>query len=149
MREINKIAEGLFEKIRDRFEEVSLGDQNAKATQDPEKARFFNFDYTVDGHNHGNITMSLIDETSLKIYFSKNISDKLDDEHKKDWYTFLRELREFARRNLLSFEPRDITRSTLKHRDVQQQSKTDDTYSADDIYNNLDPPKPSRAGQGE
>jgi len=133
MREINKIAEGLFEKIRDRFEEVSLGDQNAKATQDPEKARFFNFDYTVDGHNHGNITMSLIDETSLKIYFSKNISDKLDDEHKKDWYTFLRELREFARRNLLSFEPRDITRSTLKHRDVQQQSKTDDTYSADDV----------------
>jgi hypothetical protein len=133
MREINKIAEGLFEKIRDRFEEVSLGDQNAKATQDPEKARFFNFDYTVDGHNHGNITMSLIDENSLKIYFSKNISDKLDDEHKKDWYTFLRELREFARRNLLSFEPRDITRSTLKHRDVQQQSKTDDTYSADDV----------------
>jgi hypothetical protein len=133
MREINKIAEGLFEKIRDRFEEVSLGDQNAKATQDPEKARFFNFDYTVDGHNHGNITMSLIDETSLKIYFSKNISDKLDDEHKKDWYTFLRELREFARRNLLSFEPRDITRSTLKHRDVQQQSKTDDTYSSDDV----------------
>jgi len=73
MREINKIAEGLFEKIRDRFEEVSLGDQNAKATQDPEKARFFNFDYTVDGHNHGNITMSLIDETSKK-YISVKIS---------------------------------------------------------------------------
>ena len=40
MREINKIAEGLFEKIRDRFEDVSLGDEKAKATQDPEKARF-------------------------------------------------------------------------------------------------------------
>jgi len=133
MREINKIAEGLFEKIRDRFEEVSLGDENAKATQTPEDARFFNFDYTVDGHNHGNITMSLIDETSLKIYFSKNISDDLDEDHKKDWYTFLRELREFARRNLLSFEPRDITRSTLKHRDIQQQSKADSTYNADDV----------------
>jgi hypothetical protein len=83
MREIDKIAEGLFEKIRDRFEDVSLGDENAKATQDPEQARFFNFDYTIDGANLGNITISLIDETSLKIYFSKNISDDLDEEQKK------------------------------------------------------------------
>jgi hypothetical protein len=133
MREINKIAEGLFEKIRDRFEDVSLGNDKAKATTDPQKARFFNFDYVVDGDNHGNITMSLIDEISLKVYFSKNISDDLDDEQKKEWYGFLRELREFARRNLLSFEPRDITRSTLKHRDIQQQSKADSTYAADEV----------------
>ena len=85
MREINKIAEGLFEKIRDRFEDVSLGDDKAKACSDPEKARFFNFDYVVDGDNHGNITMSLIDETSLKVYFSKNISKDLDKEQKKEW----------------------------------------------------------------
>ena len=133
MREINKISEALFEKIRDRFEDVSLGDENAKATQDPEKARFFNFDYTVDDHNFGNITLSVIDETSLKVYFSKNISDNLDDEQKKKWYSFLRELREFARRNLLSFEPRDITRGTLKHRDIEQQSKADSTYSQDEL----------------
>ena len=133
MREINKIAEGLFEKIRDRFEDVSLGDDKAKATTDPESARFFNFDYVIDDHDHGNITISLIDETSLKVYFSKNISSDLDDEHKKEWYRFLRELREFAKRNLLSFEPRDITRSTLKHRDLQQVSKSDDTYTRDDV----------------
>ena len=133
MREINKIAEGLFEKIRDRFEDVSLGDDKAKATQDPEKARFFNFDYVVDGHNHGNITLSLIDETSLKVYFSKNISHDLDEEHKKEWYGFLRELRRFAKESLLSFEPRDITRSTLKHRDIQQVSKADSTYSKDEV----------------
>jgi len=133
MREINKIAESLFEKIRDRFEDVSLGDENAKATQDPQKARFFNFDYAVDGENHGNITFSIIDETSLKVYFSKNISQDLSEEEKTKWYSFLRELREFARRNLLSFEPRDITRSTLKHRDIQQQSKADSTYDKDEL----------------
>jgi len=133
MREINKIAEGLFEKVRDRFEDVSLGDENAKATQDPEKARFFNFDYVVDGANHGNITMSLIDERALKIYFSKNITDELDEHEKQHWYSFLRELREFAKRNLLSFEPRDITRSTLKHRDIQQQSKADATFDKDEV----------------
>jgi hypothetical protein len=133
MREINKIAEGLFEKIRDRFEDVSLGDDKAKATQDPEKARFFNFDYTVDDENLGNVTLSIIDETSLKVYFSKNISDDLTDEQRHDWYGFLKELRRFAKSNLLSFEPRDITRSTLKHRDLQQVSKADSTYDKDEV----------------
>ena len=133
MREINKISESLFEKIRDRFEDVSLGDENAKATQNPEDARFFNFDYVVDGKNYGNITISLIDESSIKVYFSKNISHKLDEVERKEWYSFLRELREFAKRNILSFEPRDITRSTLKHRDLQQVSKADSTYTKDEV----------------
>ena len=133
MREISKIAEALFEKIRDRFDDVTLGDENAKATQDPASARFFNFDYTVDGASHGNITISVIDENSLKVYFSKNISSDLDEEEKAKWYGFLRELREFAKRNLLSFDPRDITRSTLKHRDLQQVSKSDNTYSKDEV----------------
>lgn len=133
MREINKIAEGLFEKIRDRFEDVSLGDENAHATQKPEDARFFNFDYTVDGQNHGNITLSIIDETSLKVYFSKNISNELEGDERRKWFNFLKELREFAKRNLLSFEPRDITRSTLKHRDIQQVSKADSTYDKNEV----------------
>ena len=133
MREINKIAESLFEKIRDRFEDVSLGDEKAKSTTDPEKARFFNFDYVVDDVNHGNITISLIDEMSIKVYFSKNISKDLDKEQRDTWYSFLRELREFAKRNMLSFEPRDITRSTLKHRDLAQVSKADNTYDKDDV----------------
>jgi hypothetical protein len=133
MREINKISEALFEKVRDRFEDVSLGDAKAKATQNPEEARFFNFDYVVDGQNYGNITLSLIDEISLKIYFSKNISQNLQGDDRQKWYAFLRELREFSKRNLLSFEPRDITRSTLKHRDVQQVSKADSTYTKDEV----------------
>jgi hypothetical protein len=133
MREINKISEALFEKVRDRFEDVSLGDAKAKATQNPEDARFFNFDYVVDGHNYGNITLSLIDEISLKIYFSKNISQNLEGDDRQKWYAFLRELREFSKRNLLSFEPRDITRSTLKHRDIQQVSKADSTYTKDEV----------------
>lgn len=133
MREINKIAEGLFEKIRDRFEDVSLGDKNAHATQNPEDARFFNFDYISEGKNYGNVTISIIDETSLKVYFSKSISHDLTDEQRQEWYGFLKELREFAKRNLLSFEPRDITRGTLKQRDIKQVSKSDNTYSKDEV----------------
>ncbi len=58
--EIEKIAENLFDKIRSRFDGVSIGDENAKATLDPEKARFFNFDFSVDDENYGNKTESAV-----------------------------------------------------------------------------------------
>lgn len=132
-REIEKIAEDLFEKIRSRFENVSLGNESAKATADPEKARFFNFDYMSNGENFGNITVSLIDENSLKIYFSKNISEKLDEEQLKEWYEFLHGLRFFAKRNLLTFDTRDISRSNLQLKDIKQVSQSDSTLGTKDI----------------
>lgn len=132
MRELTKIAEALFEKIRSRFEDVSLGDENANSTQNPKDARFFNFDFMIDGQSHGNVTISLADGVSLKIYYSKNITQDLQDEQKTDWENFLRELRMFAKRNILSFEPRDITRS-IKQRDIKQVSKADSTFTKDEV----------------
>ena len=133
-REIEKIAEDLFEKIRSRFENVNLGNETAKATPNPEEARFFNFDYvSKDGENFGNITLSLIDEKSLKIYFSRNISEKLDDQQRKEWYEFLHELRYFAKRNLLTFDTRDISRSNLHIKDLKQVSKADSTLDTKDV----------------
>ena len=134
MRELNKIAEELFDKIRSRFENVSVGDDTAKSTTDPAKARFFNFDYvSTSGENFGNITISLIDEHSLKVYFSKNITQELDSEQRQEWFSFLRNLRYFARRNLLSFDTRDITRSNLRLRDLEHVSGADSTYNKSDI----------------
>ena len=45
MKETEKVAEELFDKIRSRFEDVSIGDESAKSTVVPEEARFFNFDF--------------------------------------------------------------------------------------------------------
>lgn len=134
MREIGNISSSLFDKIRSRFDNVRLGDKNAKSTQDPEKARFINFDYeTSDGHKIGNITISLVDETGLKVYFSKDISNKLEDGEKDEWFKFLRNLRQFAKRNLLTFDTRDIARSNLQIKDIKQQSKSDSTLNTADI----------------
>ena len=134
MRELNKIAEDLFDKIRSRFENVSIGDDKAKSTIDPTKARFFNFDY-IDktGDNYGNITISIVDENSLKIYFTKDIGRELDKDQLDDWYSFLRSLRQFAKRNLLSFDTRDINRSNLQVRDLKNISKVDSTYKPGEI----------------
>ena len=91
MRELEKIAENLFEKIRGRFEEISVGDENANSTLDPQKARLFNFDFTVGNQNYGNVTLSIIDGASLKVYFSKNISQELQGRDQQEWYEFLKD----------------------------------------------------------
>ena len=146
MRDLNNISSELFDKIRTRFDNVRLGDEKSKATTDPEKARFFNFDYTVDGHKVGNITVSLIDGESLKLYYGRDIVNaikELDAEtggetddgvsNEQKWYNFLRSVRQFAKRNLLTFDTRDITKSNLEIKDVKQQTKADDTIGADEM----------------
>jgi len=133
-KEIESISAALFDKIRSRFTNVTLGDENAKAETDPEKARFFNFVYTSeDGAEFGNVTISLIDETSLKVYYGTNISGEMDREQRKTWYEFLRNLRLFAKRNLLTFDTRDINKSNLDLNDVKQQAKSDNVYSTDEM----------------
>ena len=121
--EITSVAEALFEKIRSRFEDVSVGDEKAKATQDPKNARFFNFDY-IDAHKNdfGNVTVSIIDAARLKIYFGKNITSEMDTDQKEEWYDFLRDIRMFAKRNMMSFDAKDITRSNLNIKDIKQLS---------------------------
>ena len=144
-REVEAIASALFDKIRTRFEDVRLGDEKSKSTTDPEKARFINFDYTINDKKIGNITISLIDENSLKIYYGKDIVDNLKelDETSEEpsengtaeeqWYNFLRGIRKFAKRNLLSFDARDIAKKNLQVKDVKQQTKADSTLDTDDI----------------
>lgn len=132
--EIKKIAEALFEKIRGRFEDVALGNDTGDSTVKPEEARFFNFDYVSEqGNNYGNITISIIDNDSLKIYFSKNISEQLKGQELKDWFAFLYEMRKFARRNLMTFDTRDINRSNLNIKDIKQVSKADSTFDSGDV----------------
>lgn len=133
-KEIESISTALFDKIRSRFTNVTLGDENAKACSDPAEARFFNFTYTgEDGADFGTVTISLIDETSLKVYFGQNISGEMDRDQRQGWYEFLRNLRNFAKRNLLTFDTRDINKSNLDLKDVKQQSKADDTFKTNDI----------------
>ena len=132
-KEIESVSSALFDKIRSRFTNVTLGNESAKAETDPEKARFFNFTYTgKDGAEFGKVTISLIDESGLKVYFGQNISGEMDREQRKEWYEFLRNLRLFAKRNLLTFDTRDINKSNLALQDVKQQAKTDDVYNSAD-----------------
>jgi hypothetical protein len=133
MIEIEKVAENLFDKIRSRFDSVNIGDENAKATLDPTEARFFNFDYVVNDNNLGNITISLVDSNNLKIFFDKDIDNEMSTEEKIVWYNFLKSMRLFAKRNMLSFDVRDIAKSGLNLRDLKHANKNAEILNKDDI----------------
>jgi HEPN domain-containing protein len=134
MKNIERIAKELFDKIRSRFETITIGDENAKSTDQNEQARFFNFDYVGrDGKNFGNITVSIVDTEALKLYFGRNVVNDMDQAQKRDWYEFLKQMRQFAKRNLMKFDARDISRSSLRPRDLEQISKNDRPYQAKEV----------------
>ena len=131
MRSIEKTAADLFQKLRARYTPVTLGNESAESTSDPAEARFFNFVYSENDKSKGPITISLVDNRAMKVFFSDDIVDQLDD--KNQWYSFLRELRNLAKRNLLMFDARDIAKSQLDTRDFGWLSKVDGTMNQSDI----------------
>jgi hypothetical protein len=139
-KEIESVSAELFDKIRSRFGNVSLGDEYAKAEQDPEKARFFSFDYSSMSHDstsdrtdtHGKVTINLIDEKSLKVYYVNDMVHDMNDEQRRQWYEFLRGLRKFSKRNGLRYDVRDLDKP-LNIKDIRQQANVDDVATSNDI----------------
>lgn len=134
MNNIEQRAEATFDEIRSKFSDISIGDENAKSTIDPTKARFFNFDYVKDGKNFGNVTISIIDGDSFKVYFDKDIDNGMSDAEKKSWYKFLRQLKFFAMQNrFVSFDIRDIAKSGLNLRDLKHANRDAETVTSDEV----------------
>ena len=127
-KEIENIASEIFDKIRSRVSNVSLGDESQNDTQDPAKARFFNFEYTDKaGTNFGPISIIIVGEKSLKFFYAKDIINSMDREQRKEWYGFVRGFRLFTKRHptLKTFDARDITKPGLDRKDIKQQAKVD------------------------
>lgn len=124
MKNIENIAQSLFDKIRSRFSPIKISDEENKAVTNEQNARFFNFNFkTYDGSLHGIITVSIIDGKSIDISFTTDISRTFKTpEHELEWTNFLRGMRQFARRNMLTFNVKDITKTNLTKRDLQQQA---------------------------
>tara|TARA_R110000823_G_scaffold32114_5_gene90731 strand:- start:755 stop:3883 length:3129 start_codon:yes stop_codon:yes gene_type:complete len=117
MNEIDTVAESLFEKIRGAFSNIVLGDEEAAPVTDPKMARYFDFEYTDKENDLGNVSINIADPGKLKIYYSNNITSGLEGESKKKWYNFLRDMRQFARRNVMGFDIYDISKSRLDKKD--------------------------------
>lgn len=131
MRPIDKTSSDLFQKLRSRFNPVTLGNEKAEATSEPSEARFFNFLYTEDGESKGTVSISLVDRRSMKVFYGDSMTETVAD--KEQWYAFLKELRAFAKRNLLTFDARDIAKGQLDSRDLGWLGKTEGSMDQDDV----------------
>jgi len=115
MQEFDTISDDLFNKIRGRFPEVTIGNESGEVTNDPMQARFFDFDY----NGLGKVSVSLDEDEGLTVIYSKDFIEGQDDMTKDAWYEFLKELRVFSKKRMLNYSVRDITKSNLTKRDYK------------------------------
>jgi hypothetical protein len=85
-----------------------LDDQGAP---DPENADMFTFDWVADsGKNYGTVVCLLGADNNFEVYFGDNLGRGMEFDDKADWYEFLDQLRNFAKRNLLRYDLQNLRR---------------------------------------
>jgi len=119
MKNLDTIAEQLFNEIRGRFPSIELGDAEGNITNEPALARFYDFDFESNGNKLGKVSVSLDEDDGVVVMFSKDFVESEFGSIKTDWYGFLKNLRTFTKKRLLNFEVRDINRSNLTKRDYK------------------------------
>lgn len=124
MKTIEIISQDVFDKIRSRFQNLEMGDESGGVTMDPRQARFFDFDFVVQESNLGRVSISINELGTLKLFYGKSILEDIDDDTQHLWFNFLKEMRKFAKRRLLRFDTRDITKSNLNKDDFQYLAST-------------------------
>jgi len=132
MQEFDKIGEDLFNKIRGRFPEVTIGDEAGTVTNEPTMARFFDFDY----NGLGKVSVAINEDDGLTVIYSKDFMEDQDEMTKEAWYDFLKELRVFSKKRMLPYSVRDITKSNLNKRDYKFLAKTpeDENMNESKLY---------------
>lgn len=114
---LNDTSKELFAKIRGRFPTVIIGNQAAEVTNDPQSARFFDFDFKAADKVLGKVSISISEQDGLVVIHSADLSQTENLVARDNWYNFLKELRQFAKQRMMNFDTRDITKSNLNKRD--------------------------------
>jgi hypothetical protein len=137
MNKFDTFASDMFNKIRGRFTDVTIGDENGKVTNIPEDARFFEFGYKAQGNELGKVSVSLDEENGVTVIVAKDLVLNQVEAIQDDWYNFLKELRYFAKKRMLKFDVRDINKSNLDQREYEylaQNRPGENTMSDSKMY---------------
>ena len=132
-----KTSLDLFNKIRSQFSNIQVGDESGLPTADPAQAVFFEFEFKEDADTYGAVSVSLADGENMKVFYNRNLVDKIDEDSKDEWYAFLKELKDFAVEHQLAFDVRDITKSNLTKQDYQNIADTNKTVNTDEMSEEL------------
>jgi hypothetical protein len=117
MIKLDTVAKELFSKIRGRFPSVTIGDGEGNVVNEPEQARFFEFPFREGNKELGKISISLSEDDGVVVMHHKSVAE--NSVSKSKWFDFLKELRAFAKKRMLNFNTRDITKSNLEKRDYK------------------------------
>ena len=132
-----KNSQDLFNKIRSQFSNIRLGDENGAATADPSSAVFFEFEFQEDADTFGSVSISLADGENMKVYYNRDLVNKIDEDSRDEWYAFLKELKDFAVEHQLRFDVRDITKNNLTKQDYENLADTNKTVNTDEMSEEL------------
>ena len=132
-----KNSEDLFNKIRSQFSNIRLGDENGAATANPADAVFFEFEFREDADTFGAVSISLADGENMKVYYNRDLVNKIDEDSRDEWYAFLKELKDFAVEHSLRFDVRDITKNNLTKQDYENLADTNKTVNTDEMSEEL------------
>ena len=99
---IDVVAKELFNKIRGRFENVTLGNSDGLVTSVPEEARFFDFDFENNGDKLGKVSVSINEEEGVVVIYSKDFVENSLGNTKHIWFDFLKELRVFSKKKTIT-----------------------------------------------
>src|SRR5210317_2253689 len=132
-----KNSQDLFNKIRSQFANIRLGDENGAATADPQGAVFFEFEFAEDADTFGSVSISLADGENMKVYYNRDLVNKIDEDSRDEWYAFLKELKDFAVEHQMRFDVRDITKNNLTKQDYENLADTNKTVNTDEMSEEL------------
>ena len=132
-----KNSQDLFNKIRSQFSNIRLGDENGAATADPSSAVFFEFEFQEDADTFGSVSISLADGENMKVYYNRDLVNKIDEDSRDEWYAFLKELKDFAVEHQMRFDVRDITKNNLTKQDYENLADTNKTVNTDEMSEEL------------
>ena len=106
-------SEELFDQLRAKFSDLTMGNVDAESTTDPTEAQFFTFEYK------DNPVSIALGEKELSIYYSRSMTENQPMSEKSEWYGFIQDIRKFAKQRNLGFDVRDISKSNLEKKDYK------------------------------
>ena len=135
---MSALSQDLHERLRGRFNSLTMGRNDGAKTLVPDEAVFFEFGFKEGVNDYGSVVVSILDERSLKVYFKNDIVEEADEAAKDKWYDFLKDLRFFSAQNMLNYETKNVTKSRLDKADfdflVGQSNAKDNVAMESKLY---------------
>jgi len=110
MSQSNTASQQLYDLLVSRDFDPEALDATGKPADNPADAEIISFDYKTDEKNYGAVVLVLDGENNLDIYFGDNMGRAMEGDDRSEWYDFLYLVRMFAKRNLLTFSLKNLSR---------------------------------------